>query len=249
MPTFKLIVSYDGTDYKGWQIQPDAPTITQVLQNKFECVFKKTIKVVGTSRTDAGVHALGQVAKFTTDLDIDLNKLLRAWNNALPSDIQIRSIEHSHEFFNPRKDAQAKTYCYYLGTEKTSPFIGRYVHCPKYLFDLEKLNNTLSLFVGTHDFKNFCKFEEKITLNTIKTINSINMNYFKRFNVYQIKINGNSFLYNMIRRIIGASLDSAAGRYDISIIDQALRRQIDHTFNTAPSKGLVLHKIHFGQKI
>jgi len=249
MPTFKLIVSYDGTDYKGWQIQPDAPTITQALQNKFECVFKKPIKIVGTSRTDAGVHALGQIAKFTTDLDIDLTRLLRAWNNALPSDIHIRSIEPSEESFNPRKDAQTKTYCYYLGTEKTSPFIGRYVHCPKYLFDLEKLKNTLNLFVGTHDFKNFCKYEENLTLDTVKTINSIHMSYFKRFNVYQIKINGNSFLYNMIRRIIGASLDVAADRYDINVINQALYRQIDKTFNTAPAKGLVLHKVYFVKKI
>lgn len=245
MPTYKIIVSYDGTDYKGWQIQPSAPTVAQALQHKFERVFKKKIKLIGTSRTDAGVHALGQVAKFSTDLDIDTQKLLRAWNNALPIDIQIRSLEHCDELFNPRKDAQSKTYCYYIATEKTSPFISRYVHCPKYLFNIEKLKDGLSIFVGTHNFKNFCKLDDDKVVDTIRTINSINVHYFKRFNVYQIKINGKSFLYNMIRRIVGASLDLAADRCDIDMLKNALTCEISKTFNTAPAHGLILHKIHF----
>lgn len=249
MPTYKIIVSYDGTDYNGWQIQSNVPTIAQKLQDKFERVFKKNIKVFGTSRTDAGVHALGQVAKFSTDLDIEPNKLLRAWNNALPTDIHLRSIEHCDEIFNPRKDSKSKTYCYYIGTEKTSPFISRYVHCPKYLFNIEKLKNALSIFVGTHNFKNFCKLEDNKNLDTLKTINSIDLNYFKRFNIYQIKINGNSFLYNMIRRIVGASLDVSADRCNMSETTQALSCQINKTFNTAPANGLVLHKIYFDKKI
>jgi len=245
MPTFKLVVSYDGTDYKGWQIQSNAPTVAQALQDTFKSVFKKNIKIVGTSRTDAGVHALGQVAKFYTDLNIETTKLLRAWNNSLPSDILIRSLEQCNENFNPRKDALSKTYCYYITSSKTIPFINRYVHSPKHLFDIEKLKDCLCIFVGTHNFKNFCKYEQNVTLDTVKTINSINVNYIKRFNIYQIKINGNSFLYNMIRRIIGASLDVAAGWYTIATIEKALHRQTDKTFNTAPAKGLVLHKINY----
>ncbi len=243
MPCFKIIVAYDGTNYNGWQIQPDALTVSQILQDKFFFVFKKQIKIFGASRTDSGVHALGQVAKFSTDLDIDAHTILTVWNKALPVDVTIRSIEKIDESFNPRKDAKEKIYCYYLSQTKPLPFLGRYVHFPKYNFDIEKLKQALELFAGTHDFKNFCKLAENVEQPTIKTINSIEVHHFKKFNIYQMKIRGKSFLHNMIRRIVGAALDVASGRKEISEIQDSLALKTNQTFNNASANGLMLHKI------
>jgi len=108
MVQYKLIVAYDGTDYYGWQIQKDVPSITQILQTTFAHVFNKNIIIIGASRTDAGVHALGQVATFSTDLDIPAHTMQWAWNNILPTDIIIRSLTKTDEPFHPQKKVKQK---------------------------------------------------------------------------------------------------------------------------------------------
>src|SRR5579863_8405368 len=118
---YKLVVSYDGSVYSGWQAQTEKPSVAQAMNNVFKRVFKKEVKVLGASRTDAGVHALGQVVRIKTDLDISPDTLRWAWNNGLPEDIAIRSLELVNDSFNPFCNVEQKTYYYHFFLERPSP--------------------------------------------------------------------------------------------------------------------------------
>ena len=207
MPVYKLIVAYDGTAYHGWQLQPDLPTITGLLQSRFHSVFKIPIKITGASRTDAGVHALGQVAAFSLDIEIDPGKLLFAWNNALPHDIVIRSLEVAPDDYHPQRKVIQKTYYYHFFDKRPLPFLARYGYDAGSI-DHDKLHEGLQTFIGTHDFRSFCTGHEQES--TIRTIDSIEIKHFSRYGVYRVVVKGPGFLRYQIRRIVGACLDVAA---------------------------------------
>lgn len=242
---FKAIIAYDGTDYRGWQIQPDQVTVAGTIAKCFKEVFNHDLHIFGASRTDAGVHALGQVALFNTNLEISGEKLTFALNNILPKSILLRRVEKVDLNFNPRANVKQKVYCYYIFDKRPLPFFARYGHCPKYQFDKEKLLNALQIFVGTHDFRSFCTGYEMET--TIRTVDSIELNYLKKYRVYQVVIKGKSFLQYMIRRIVGAALDIAMYKNrSISEISHALQEaNPEQNFFTAPASGLILHKIYY----
>ena len=126
MITYKIVIAYDGTDFYGWQIQPDRLSVTNVLVNTFFTVFGRSIKITGASRTDAGVHALGQVASFSTDLNIDPKRMAHAWTGLLPTSILIRKIEVVKQTFNPRAFVKQKTYYYHFFLRRPLPFIYPY---------------------------------------------------------------------------------------------------------------------------
>ena len=247
MKTYKIIISYDGTKYHGWQIQPKDITVSQQLQDSFRSVFKQNIKIIGASRTDSGVHALGQVAKFQTNLAINPSILLTAWNNILPNDILIRSLEEVCSDFHPQAFVKEKTYYYNFSINKPNPLISNYVYWIKQykcnIINFDKLNQALQTFVGTHNFRSFCTGQEHSS--TIRTINSIKLTYLKRLKIYQIIFKGPSFLRYMIRRITGASLDVAKS-HKLTIED--LRKSLascnpEQNLSTAPALGLILRKI------
>lgn len=246
MKTYKIVVSYDGTDYYGWQIQPDKVTISHILEKQFKAVFKKNIKIIGASRTDSGVHALGQVAKFETDINIKPEILIKAWNNLLPSNILIRSIELVNSDFHPRAKVKQKTYYYNFTTKKAIPLISNYVYSLKsyrHAIDFDKLKVALNIFVGTHDFRSFCTGYEQES--TIRTIDSISLVYLKRYKIYQIQVKGKSFLRYMIRRIVGACLEIAnSKKRHINELKIALEKpNPEQNLFTAPANGLILRKI------
>ena len=151
MKQYKLVIAYDGTAYAGWIQQKDYPSIVQTLQDTFAHVFKKGISLLGASKTDAGVHALGQVAVFETDIDVEMQQMLFAWNNVLPSSILIRSLEHD-DLFHPHYYVKRKLYYYHFFTQRPLPFIARYGEYVGHLFDETRFNEALQLFVGEHDF-------------------------------------------------------------------------------------------------
>lgn len=244
MPAYKMVVAYDGTSYHGWQIQPDQPTITGILQQRFQAVFKKEIKITGASRTDAGVHALGQVAIFSLDTAIDASDLIFAWNNALPSDVLIRSLVLTSDDFHPQRNVETKTYHYHFFQDRPFPFVGRYgFFCSK--VDLKKLEEGLAFFVGTHDFRSFCTGHE--AESTIRTITEIDIFHFKRYGVYRIAVTGPGFLRYMIRRIVGACLDVASHQgKQLSELSEALTACDPHQhLHVAPPHGLMLHHITY----
>ena len=163
--------------------------------------------MAGSSRTDAGVHALGQVVSFKTDLKITPIALKQAWNGRLPTDIHIRSIEPVSDDFYSQRDVRQKTYWYHIFPQRPLPFFARYGLPYRFPFDVDKLQSCLQLFVGTHDFRSFCTGDEKV--NTVRTIDAIHLQYIKHYRAYRIVIQGPGFLRYMIRRIVGASLHVA----------------------------------------
>jgi tRNA pseudouridine38-40 synthase len=242
--TYKLIVSYDGSAYSGWQVQHGKPSIAETMNHLFARVFKKEIKVLGASRTDAGVHALGQVVRVKTDLSITPEKLRWAWNNSLPEDISIRSLELVDDTFNPFCHVQQKIYYYHFFLERPSPFLQRYGYYHAYPTDIQLLEQALQCFVGTHNFASF-RSSEDTRPDTIRTIDAITLTHFKRYNIYRITVKGQKFLRHMIRRIVGASL-AIASRPGVSIQllhDTMKKCNPGHTLPNAPAKGLLLYKI------
>ena len=246
MKHYKITISYDGTDYCGWQRQNGCKTVAQVLSDTFKFVFLREIKLEGASRTDAGVHSLGQVARFSVDLSIEKEKILHVWNNILPSDIIIRSIEQVDDSFSPRRHATKKIYWYHIFTKQPLPFIQRYGYYCKWHIDLDKFKKGLEVFLGRHDFRSFCTGFD-MGSNTTREIESISVVFIKRYNAYRIIITGRSFLRYMIRRIVGAALEVACKPgLEIGDLKRALdeKSPVQH-FQTAEAKGLCLFKIYY----
>lgn len=244
MKIYKLIIAYDGSDYFGWQDQPHKPSVATTLNHAFTKLFNAEMRILGASRTDAGVHALGQVARIATDLNISADRLKWAWNNALPADIMIRSLELVDDTFNPFCNVSQKTYYYHFFVERPLPFIQRYGYFYPHTVDFDLLKRALQFFVGTHDFCSF-KSSEDMRTNTVRTIDSINLEYFKKYNVYRITIKGQKFLRHMIRRIVGASLSVASKNSHSLELLQSVMAACDprHTLPNAPAQGLMLYKI------
>ena len=256
MRPYKIIIAYDGTDYHGWQEQaPGVHTIASTLQDAFHKVFGHAIKVVGASRTDAGVHALGQVARFYTDLQISPEIMLKAWNGGLPPAIHIRSLEpivaaneerlEQTRLFHPQHNVKEKTYHYYFACKRPSPFFARYCYFNPYALDIEKVRDCLQLFVGKHDFASFCV--EQCKDNTVCEIDAITLEYSEQFDCWQVTVKGKRFLHYMIRRMVGAALHIASSKnLSPQLILEALEKPgvYDH-LPTAPAQGLVLKNIEY----
>lgn len=243
---YKIVVAYDGTAYHGWQEQAGCVTVAGVLQAAFEKVFGHPIKVVGASRTDAGVHALGQVARFYTSRSLRPERLMKSWNNVLPHDIHIRSLEPIIEKFHPQHNVAHKTYYYHFFKRRALPHHTRYGYYFPHGIDEEKLRACLDCFVGTHDFVSFCAFPER-QKSTICTLEHVSLEYLKRYNMYRVTIRGNRFLHNMIRRMVGAALKVASSdTLTPADIQKALHVRGAYKYvPTAPAHGLVLRKIEY----
>jgi len=242
---YKVIIAYDGTDYYGWQQQKYEKTVAGVLRQSFKRVFKKDIKFAAASRTDAGVHAIGQVATFLCDFVIDPVKLVAAWNSKLPISILIRSAEEVPLSFNPHNNVIEKEYQYRFSLVRQLPEHARFITYYDWPVDVQKLQEGLSLFVGKHDFRSFCCSE--YLGDTVRTINEILLE--RAGDVYTVTFRGPGFLRHMIRRIVGACL-MVASRQSLSVNklqEILLRRNPEHTLETAPARGLTLFGIRYKQ--
>lgn len=249
MNKYKLTIAYDGTNYFGWQEQPQVPTISGVLQTTFKKVFGEQVTVLGASRTDAGVHALGQVALLRTHLQIPTDKLKWAWNNALPADIMIRSLSLAPDDFHPFYNVVQKTYQYHFFPQRPLPFMQRYGWHFRAGIDLEKLSRVLSVFEGTHNFRSFCTGDE-MGEDTVRTVDKITLEFVRRYGVYRITVQGKSFLRHMVRRIVGASISVAARPdWDVDYVKKVLADcSANNELPTAAAQGLLLYKIHYQNK-
>jgi tRNA pseudouridine38-40 synthase len=248
MPRYKLIIAYDGTEFFGWQQQKELPTIAQTLQDTFKHVFKREISILGASRTDAGVHALGQVASFDTDLVIPPQKLQYAWNKALPPSILIRSVQPVDDSYNPHHNVVSKEYHYLFFQERPLPEFARYGWHYPYPVDHKKLNFGLSLFIGTHDFRSFCSGEQE---DTMRTITNITVEEDPLRNGCRIVVIGPRFLHHMIRRISGACLQ-VASRDNLCVRDLKLAlmaKSPAQILPNAPPQGLTLFKITYSDSL
>lgn len=245
MRKYKIVVAYDGTDFHGWQVQPTDMTVASMLEKTFFRVFQEKISVVGASRTDAGVHALGQTAHFFTKIAVDPNVIIAAWNDALPRTIVIRSIGLVPDNFHACFDVVQKTYYYHLFLSRPLPFVARFGWYYRFIryVDMDKFKMGLQIFVGEHDFTAFCRLEEG--KNPIRTIDSISTEYLRQWNMLRVVIKGQGFLRYQIRRIIGYTLD-VARRPELSVhyLEDVLKsKNPQQTLLQADGMGLCLRKI------
>ena len=249
MNCYKLTIAYDGTDYFGWQEQKDKPSISQVLIKAFDFVFERDVLLLGASRTDAGVHAMGQVARCKTNLAIDSQTLRWAWNNVLPADIMIRSLKLVNPSFHPYYNVQQKIYYYHFFLDRPLPFVQRYGWYYPYKINFDILHKALQFFTGIHDFRAF-RSAEDFRNESVRTIDSITLTYFKRYNIYRITTRGQKFMRHMIRRIVGASLAVAAKQNgSVDMIKEIMEaRDPNHPLPNAPAKGLLLYNIRYDDK-
>ncbi len=211
MQTYKIVVAYDGTDFHGLQQQPKDITIHACLTRAFKKAFDLTPNILAASRTDSGVHALGQVARVKTELDIDPEKLKTVWNRALPKSVLIRDAQKVDDDFHPFHNVDHKIYYYHLFLKQPLPFFARFGWYYKFIdnVDFKKLYDALQLYIGEHDFSSFCKLDKDENKTTIRRVDRITLKTINRFNMLRIEVKGKSFLRYQIRRMVGYALDVA----------------------------------------
>lgn len=241
--TYKLIVAYDGTRYKGWQrLKTQSLTIQEKLESALSKLLEMTVEVHGSGRTDAGVHALGQVVSFKVDRHVDPEWLKCELNRYLPDDIVIISAKATHETFHARLNAKRKVYTYQVWTSDVSPVFERlYVHdIEGRPYDLECMKSASRLLIGTRDFKGFST--DKTKKSTIRTIESIK--FIQEEKLLKIEFVGNGFLYNMVRILVGTLLEIGFGTRARSSIEEIFKSGIrSEAGETAPAKGLFLTEV------
>ncbi len=241
----KVVVSYDGTDFCGWQIQPNGVSIQQTLENALFELIKERVTVTGSGRTDAGVHANGQVCHFDLQKEnIPAEKIYLALNTLLPKEIRAIKSERVSENFDARKSAKQKTYRYnfYLSSVE-NPLCERYAERLDKSVGVEKLNTACSLFLGEHNFKAFSASggSTKTFVRTIFGAKAV-----KKGDKVYLEFTGSGFLYNMVRLIVGAVIAFANGKLEKAQIEEMLKSG-ERTYNikTMPAKALVLHKVKY----
>lgn len=247
MQKIKAIIAYDGTDFFGWQKQPHVISVSSTLEQAFSKVFDYEINLIGASRTDTGVHALGQVAMFNIDcMKMDLETMRLAWNNLLPKSLLVRSLTHVPNKFHSCFHVTQKTYYYHLFVKRPLPFVARYGWHYRFIdqVDFEKFENILNLYVGTHDFGSFCKIEEE-GKDTVRTIDCIRLERFDRYGLIRVTVKGPGFLRFQIRRMLGYAID-VARRKDLTV--SYIKRMLDNpdpkqTLIKAEAQGLCLRKV------
>lgn len=240
LQTYRIVISYDGTDYFGWQRQPRAKTIQGALEEALFSITTRHHPVAGAGRTDAGVHALRQTAHFKTDIRLTEREFLRALNGHLPADIRITALSRVPASFHARKSAKSKVYQYRIvNSPVISPFLIRYaLHWPGPL-DVQKMSAASSLFIREADFTSF---SSNRTLNPVRTITRSEIRKKGQELLYTVQANG--FLRYMARSIAGTLLEVGRGKIcpeDIEKMFDQKKRSLSSP--TAPARGLCLVRV------
>jgi len=240
MENYKLILSYDGTDYHGWQRQPKKRTIQGLLEDNLTKITQKKINVVGTGRTDAGVHASGQVANFKTNISLSNEELFRALNSLLPNDIKVVSLKKVNLDFHARKMAKSKIYQYRIfNSPDIPPFLHRYVLYWPSPLKVEFMRKAAPFFEREADFT---AFSSNRLLNPVRKITSSRIEKKGEEIIYTVEANG--FLRYMVRTIVGTLLEIGKGKLAPEKIEEIfIKGKRTLTSPTAPAKGLCLIKV------
>jgi tRNA pseudouridine38-40 synthase len=272
--TWKLTLAYDGTDFQGWQVQPGQPTVQGELQAALSRIVGETPLPKGSGRTDAGVHALAQVASFSLRAPIPPENLLRALNRTLPPSIRISDARVVSSTFHARHSAVAKTYEYRIFRgDDPPPFLARYVYACPWLLNLDALQASARLFVGEHDFQSFAATDPDLTHraaalatdasqkipgsmpsaapppeSTLRTIFSSAWEQRStdagELLVYRVR--GNGFLHHMVRNLVGTMIDVGRGHLALEEIPRILAARCRSAAGpTAPARGLFLHSVDY----
>lgn len=247
MKRIRLIVSYDGTNYCGWQIQNNGISVEEVLNTALSELLKEKISVIGASRTDSGVHALGNVAVFDTETKIPAERIALALNQRLPEDVRIQKSEEVPADWHPRYCDSVKTYEYKILNRKIPNPLERFYSYFTYMkLNVEKMQEAAAYVVGEHDFACFCSAKSQVQ-STVRCVHSLEVE--QKGDMISIKICGNGFLYNMVRIIAGTLMQVGMGVYPpehMKDVIESKDRQMAGP--TAPARGLVLVGIAYDEK-
>jgi tRNA pseudouridine38-40 synthase len=245
MQRYKCIISYDGSSFSGYQVQPNKRTIQSVIEAVLAKMHKgEPVKISASGRTDAGVHALGQVIHFDSALPISVEKWELALNSLLPDEIVVLTVEKVHEGFHARFDASGKEYRYFLQlSRKRDPFRRNYAYQYPYPLDIERMKSACQYLLGTHDFSSFCSARTEVE-DKVRTIETIEISQAE--GTLSIRFVGNGFLYNMVRILVGTLLEVGSGSRNPEEIKTILEKKDRRLAGkTAPAHGLYLWKVFY----
>lgn len=244
MKRVKLIIAYDGTNYCGWQVQINGITVEEVLNKALTDLLGCDTAVIGASRTDSGVHALGNVAVFDTESKIPAEKMSFALNQRLPDDIRIQESEEVPLDWHPRFCNSTKTYEYKILNKKFDmPLFRLYTHFVYMPLDVEKMIKAASYIIGEHDFASFCSSGSQVE-STVRTVYRLDVA--KEGDIINIRIAGNGFLYNMVRIIVGTLIKVGLGVYPPEHIEEIINAKDRNASGPkAPACGLTLVGIKY----
>lgn len=255
MKNIRLLIEYDGTNYHGWQRQKGHATLQEIIEDRLFRITGERAALISASRTDAGVHAIGQVASFRTNSNLEPMTLQRALNATLPEDIRILNAERTAEAFHPRHDALSKSYFYIISnTIFSSVFLYRYAWRVPYSLDLYEMKKTGDSLLGRHDFSAFrgagCGAK-----STVREITSLNIEKVSSIDFMTAKINGNfikitveanAFLRHMVRNILGTLVEIGRGEMTVNSVSEAIElKDRKKTGPTAPAHGLFLERVNY----
>ncbi len=242
MKNYKLVLQYYGSHYCGWQIQTNGISVQQTIVNGIKTISGEEVNLIGSGRTDSGVHALGQVANFKSEQNLECQKFSYSLNSVLPKDISIRSMEIVNESFHSRFDARKRSYLYLFSKFK-SPFYDNFSYRFFNDINVETLNGLSKILLGEKDFSSFCKKESE-TENKICNIYDIHWKATRDFIIFFIE--ANRYLHGMVRTIIGTLLSVSklkdAEKKIIQIVE-AKNREV--AGESVPAKGLFLFKVKY----
>ncbi len=249
--TLKLTLSYDGTAYCGWQVQPNGPTIQQAMERAFATIFGARISITASGRTDAGVHARGQVASCELPTEMSLERICRALNGNLPADIRVLSVEEAPAGFHAIRDAIRKRYRYCLDDAPIHDVFRRNFvwHVRAGRLDVVAMQQAARALIGTHDFRSFqaAGSDRKTTVRTIFALDVQRCEATSGEIVIEIEADG--FLYNMVRNIVGSLVEIGLGNQSVHWLEDVLAaRDRTQAGRTAPPEGLLLLHVTYASE-
>ena len=246
MRTLRLTLAYDGTDFAGWQVQPDSPTVQGLVREACTRILGEPVKLTGASRTDAGVHALRQVASFTTGSSLDPARLTRGLNALLPDAVRVLDAREAPAGFDARRSAFGKRYLYVIDRARVAhPLLRRVAWHPRFALDVEVMRSALASIRGKHDFSAFCASPGRGRTPTC-TVRSARL--VARGMRLAILLSADSFLHHMVRNIVGSLVEVGRGARTSSWMSELLAvRDRTRSGPTAPPQGLVLLRVLYGE--
>ena len=245
MHNFKMIVEYDGAAYCGWQRQKNGVSIQQILEDALAMIVGEKVTIVGSGRTDAGVHAINQVANFKSSTELPAEKIFRGVNSVLPQDVVVKSLDEVHLDFHAQRDVQSKIYVYRICNKSLRPVLGReYFWFVRFPLDLGMMKKAAKYLIGTHDFSCFCATGTDVK-DKVRTITAIDIQAGSD-GIIEITVEAKGFLKYMVRNIVGTLTEVGRGKrkpQEMKEIIDSRNRNIAGA--TAPACGLFLKEVKY----
>jgi len=245
MRNLKMILEYDGAAYCGWQRQLNGLSIQQVLEEAVECIVKEKVSIIASGRTDAGVHALNQVASFRVESPLPANKIFLGVNSVLPEDIVVKELQEAPPDFNALKDAKGKVYLYRIRNQRLRPVLGRqYFWFVRFPLNVERMREAASYLLGEHDFSCFCATGCDIQ-DRVRTLTRIDIDA-DAGGMLEFTVESGGFLRHMVRNIVGTLADVGRGKLiPTDVLEIIASRDRTKAGVAAPACGLFLKEVHY----